>query len=228
MLIHSCCIYRLVAILAVGLEYTVAAKSYLDLTKPATNRTTTADTPSKILHRDKRYLLWAGGGVSKSVLGLLAPVETRDHVNWRTLNMGYNFQAQYVPVPSIIYPWTRFEREMHDARRLHDDRPDAAPPANDGTRQFVYTVYETIVGRRGGHGRQCLQRAICEAAQTPIERVGVFDEMLQLFLTPRAHEVSEVYTEAMQAGARGVDCLSLYAQCPMGWSILDGISFFKG
>lgn len=118
----------------------------------------------------------------QSVLGMLVPVQTGDHVNWRTLNMGYNFQAQYTPVPSIIYPWTRFERSLHERKRQHDADP-AGYAADDGTRQFVYTAYETIVDRRGGNGRQCLQRAICEAAQTPVEHVGVFDEMLQLFLT---------------------------------------------
>lgn len=80
----------------------------------------------------------------QSVLGLVVPVETKDKVNWRTLNMGYNFQAQYVPLPSIIYPWTRFERSLVRQKRQFDKDGSYI---QDGTREFVYTAYELIMNR---------------------------------------------------------------------------------
>lgn len=141
-------------------------------------------------HRAKRYLLFQPNSVTKSVVGFSVPVELGDRVNWRSLSMSYNFQMQFVPLPSIIYPWTRFgiERALHERSTDDsslDNRRRQQPPTirNDGTLQFAYETYEDIANRRGNDGRQCLLRAICEAAQTPVEHVGVFDEMLQLFLT---------------------------------------------
>lgn len=128
-------------------------------------------------------------------------METKDKVNWRTLNMGYNFQAQFVPVPSIIYPWTRFERSLERRKREFES---SGRYWKDGTRQFMYGAYEVFMDRfayllyfhvpenviyilcicrKGHNGKECLMRAICEAAQTPISHVSVFDEILQLFLT---------------------------------------------
>lgn len=238
-----------------------------------------AEPTPRLLHRQKRFmLLWPGASVSKSVLGVSVPVELSDRVNYRSVNMAYNFQAQYLPIPDVIWPWTRFgiERSLHHyhENHQHDHNEDQEPQQqqrsstdtifNDGTRQFAYDTFEGFAQRRTGiDGRQCLLRAICEAAQTPIEHVGLFDEMLQLFLTYVAHrerdppvsflfgsmeiivcglfvvffyfdmcrptdDVREEYVEARRAGLYGVDCLSLFARCPMGSSLLDGISYFKG
>lgn len=45
---------------------------------------------------------------------------------------------------------------------------------------------------------------------------------------PSVDDVHADYVEASQAGKHGVDCLSLYHQCPIGSGLLDGISYFKG
>lgn len=202
----------------------------------------------------------------QSVVGISIPIETKDKVNWRTMNLGVNFQAQFIPIPTIIYPWTRFERSMiHQKKQFQEHGTYVA----DESRQFVYSVFEVLMDRlrisiglfqkaqqllifrRGKNGRQCLLRAICEASQTPITHVGVFDEVLQLFLTlvsltvflcyslqavinnpsflyrPNENEIHTEYIDAKVAGRYGVDCLSLYHKCPHGHGLLDSISFFK-
>lgn len=158
----------------------------------------------KILKRDKRYLLFSGGGISKVcfitfcsaqhidettahcfgmvqvVLGFLTPVETRDRVNWRTLNLAYNFQAQYVPIPSVIFLWDRFSRSLIDQRRRFDTD---GMYTKDLTRSLIYAALEMFLDRNGRPGRQCLLKAICEAAEHPIARTSVFDEIAHLVLT---------------------------------------------
>lgn len=41
----------------------------------------------------------------------------------------------------------------------------------------------SFVFRKGINGRECLQRAICENAQSPITVTGIFHDILNLFLT---------------------------------------------
>lgn len=114
------------------------------------------------------------------VLGFLAPVETRDRVNWRTLNLAYNFQAQYVPIPSVMYIWQKFARSLVDQRRQYDAD---GMFVKDLTRSLVYAALEMFLDRKGKPGRKCLLKAICEAAEHPIERNSVFDVIVHLVLT---------------------------------------------
>lgn len=113
-------------------------------------------------------------------MGFLAPVETRDRVNWRTLNLAYNFQAQYVPIPSVIFLWDRFSRSLIDQRRRYDTD---GMFVKDLTRSLVYAALEMFLDRQGKPGRQCLLKAICEVVEHPIERNGVFEEIVHLVLT---------------------------------------------
>lgn len=55
-----------------------------------------------------------------------------------------------------------------------------------------------------------------------------YASMFFLVGRPSVDDVHAEYLEARQAGQHGVDCLSLYHQCPMGSGLLDGISYFKG
>lgn len=117
---------------------------------------------------------------NKSVLGILVPVVTGDKKNWRSLNLGYNLQAQYTPLPSVIYPWTRFSRSLIDQKERYFRNSTYTP---DKTRRFMYNLIETIMNRRGIDGKECLLKSICEAAHSPIEKFGIFDEILHLLLT---------------------------------------------
>lgn len=108
------------------------------------------------------------------------PVETRDNVNWRTLNMAHNFQAQFQVLPSIIWPWKVFARSLREQRRKFDEHGTYEP---DETRSFVYNALELYMGYKKIDGRQCLLKAICEAAKQPIEQRTVFDEVVHTVLT---------------------------------------------
>lgn len=94
--------------------------------------------------------------------------------------MGYNFQAQYTPLPSVIYPWSRFGRSIIDQKEKFIRNGTYAP---DKTRLYMYNLIEMIMTRRGIDGKECLLKSICEAAHSPIERFSVFDEILHLILT---------------------------------------------
>lgn len=112
---------------------------------------------------------------------MTAPVETSDKVNWRSLNMAYNFQAQYQPIGKVSYPWTRFGRKL-EQNKLQFDKDGSY--VNDNTRNYAYLAYEVLMATKGVNGKQCLLRSICEANQEPINSEGgVFEEVLHLFLT---------------------------------------------
>lgn len=108
------------------------------------------------------------------------PVVTGDKVNWRSLNLGYNLQAQYTPLPSVIYPWSRFSRSLVEQKQNFIQNGTYTP---DKTRLFMYNVIEMIMNRRGINGKECLLKAICEAAHSPIQKFSVFDEILHLLLS---------------------------------------------
>lgn len=114
------------------------------------------------------------------MLGFLAPVETRDRVNWRTLNLAYNYQAQYVPLPNVTFLWNRFSRSLVNQRRQYDLDGSFK---RDLTRELVYGAIELFLEHKGKPGRECLLKAICEAAEHPIQRTGVFEEIMHLILT---------------------------------------------
>lgn len=113
-------------------------------------------------------------------MGFLAPVETRDRVNWRTLNLAYNFQFQYVPLPSTKYLWNFFSRHLRDQRKAFDA---TGFYQMDMTREVLYGAIEIFLDSKGKPGRQCLLKSICDAAEHPIVQGGIFEEIVHLILT---------------------------------------------
>lgn len=114
------------------------------------------------------------------MLGFLAPVETRDRVNWRTLNLAYNYQAQYVPIPSTQYLWVKFAGDLRQQRKLSETQNEHG---KDLTRELIYGALELFLESKQRPGRQCLLKAICEAAEHPMAQIGVFEEVVHLILT---------------------------------------------
>lgn len=137
------------------------------------------------------------------------------------MNLAYTVQGNWVPLPKVIWPWPRFHRSLIDQRINY-----GTSHSMDRTREFAYLAVESFIDRNGDNGKQCLLRAICEAAKFPIKPKGVFDEILHLFLTPNENEVDNDYVDAMLVGKYGVDCQRLYSQCVSGCGLLDRISVF--
>lgn len=89
---------------------------------------------------------------------------------------------------------------------------------------------EDILNREGKNGRECILRAICEVAETPVDHDGngIIGELIQTFFTPGRHEkIDEVYRDAQQAGNHGVNCEKFYPNCPMGHGVLDSFSLVR-
>lgn len=113
-------------------------------------------------------------------MGFLTPVETRDPVNWRTLNLAYNYQSQYVPIPNTTYLWQFFARDLQRQRQMYDEN---GVYFKDLTRQLIYGAMEIFYDSRGKPGRNCLLKSICDVAEHPIARDGIFEEIVHLVLT---------------------------------------------
>lgn len=114
------------------------------------------------------------------MLGFLAPVETRDHVNWRTLNLAYNFQSQHIPLPDLKKFWDPFARDLRAKRMLYDTKGEHE---KDVTRDLIYGAIEIYLNNQGKSGRQCLLKSICDAAEHLIYQGNIFDELIHLVLT---------------------------------------------
>lgn len=107
---------------------------------------------------------------------------------------------------------------------------DGSPMAirADSSRRFAYEVVEDILTKEGKNGRECMLRAICEVAETPVNHNGLVGELLQLFFTPGRHEkLHQDYRDAQKVGLNRVDCEKMYPNCAFGHGILDSISLIK-
>lgn len=96
------------------------------------------------------------------------------------MNLAYNYQAQYVPIPNTTYLWQFFARDLRHQRRMYDEHEIYS---KDLTRQLIYTAIEIFYDSRGKSGRKCLLKSICDAAEHPIARDGVFEEIAHLIFT---------------------------------------------
>ncbi len=79
------------------------------------------------------------------VLGVSFPLETRDKVNFRTLNLAYNFQGQYMLVKPAQYPWEKVKRSLHNQKA--DFLNNKTTRVIDNTRQLVYNAVEMLMDR---------------------------------------------------------------------------------
>lgn len=149
------------------------------------------------------------------------PVETRDRVNWRTLNMAYNYQAQYVPLPNATYIWNHWARSLVDQKRKFET--NGILPM-DPTRELIYNFLEITLNRKGKAGHECVLKTICETAAHPIERHTVVDEVFHLIFSPNENDANDDYSNALKVGKYGTDCETIYPKCRKGDGILEHIS----
>ncbi|KAJ6635896.1 hypothetical protein Bhyg_14482 [Pseudolycoriella hygida] len=159
----------------IGYSYAMFSKIYSNQNKASHGKQKRALEP----------LFVNGNSIVKIVLGVSFPLETYDKVNFRTLNLAYNFQGQYMLAKPARYPWDKVKRSLHNQKRNYSDNKSVV----DNTRQLMYNAVEMLMDRKGVNGKECLQRAICENAQSPITVTGVFHEILNLFLTENVGRV---------------------------------------
>merc|ERR1711962_1139099 len=86
-----------------------------------------------------------------------------------------------------------------------------------GDREMVFQVAEDYLSYVGMDGKQCLLRAICELFETPIQKHGLFGEILQLIFSVSnsigAAERLADYLEAEEFGKKHKSCEKYYDGC---------------
>ncbi|XP_059490100.1 uncharacterized protein LOC132205184 [Neocloeon triangulifer] len=156
-----------------------------------------------VISRKARYLLFPPGSNMGIEVALSVPVR-------KSVNVAMNIEANYVLPDNVTYFF-----------------PDLVPGLGQGrlaesfgiTRRRTYTTIITMLNRVGLDGRSCLLRAICEAAETPLQHNGLFGDLLHVIFTPSSSNDEQLgadFAAAEQQGVDGDDCGTLYSQCPRG------------
>ncbi|XP_063368157.1 uncharacterized protein LOC134656526 [Cydia amplana] len=173
-------------------------------------------------------LVYPYGATYKLITGFTAPIKNDDKV---PLIFLFNFQYQYVQFTNITqlsqyYVINTVAREQRDA--------DVAGRKDE--RIVFYRSVAEMMDSKGLNGRECVLRAICEAAQFPVEEEGFVGELLHVLLTPDygkspfeeldedLKEAMAPYVDAAVAGRQMFSCSYIYGGCPEGQGILEFIS----
>ncbi|XP_047996053.1 uncharacterized protein LOC125233925 isoform X2 [Leguminivora glycinivorella] len=144
---------------------------------------------------------------------------------------GATYKYQYVQFTNITqlsryYVINTVSREQRNA--------DAAGRREE--RVLFYRSVAEVMDSKGLNGRECVLRAICEAAQFPVEEEGFVGELLHVLLTPdygkspfeeideELKETMAPYVDAAVAGRQMFSCAYIYSGCPEGQGILEFIS----
>lgn len=153
------------------------------------------------------------------------------------INAIRNVQGQFGLPRNLITIYNKFSRKYGDesGKLLRDSSRRVAYELIEyfwerwlGSNPKIWRWIIELFYRDGKNGQECLQRTICEAAESPINHNGLLGEILQLLFTPNEGEnVDQDYMDAKKAGEHGVDCLKLFPDCPLGDGILDDITLYQ-
>ncbi|XP_017491826.1 PREDICTED: uncharacterized protein LOC108379966, partial [Rhagoletis zephyria] len=182
--------------------------------------------------RNKRVIIFSGGGIVKLVMGVSFPIILAD--KQRSFSHFYNLQCQYPPPMRPIYWWNYFDSNTFAARRqqryIDGDLKEKLHQRlkHDASREFIYTAIEQIYEQHGLPGDSCLMQAICEVSQLPFHvpriwqnhLVHLWQALINAILIPTVPNVAMRYLHASQAGRFGVDCQQTFSECPQrvnGW-----------
>ncbi|XP_026326161.1 uncharacterized protein LOC113234854, partial [Hyposmocoma kahamanoa] len=179
-------------------------------------------------HRDKRQvnglpLIYPYGGTYKLLIGFTMPVKTTDFVN---LYFTANFQYQYLQFTNVS-ALSRY----YFIKEVSREQREVVMKNQRDERIVFYESLADWLNRQGVTGKQCVLRAICEAAQYPVEKEGLIGELIHILLTPDyGHledededwkETMAVYIDAATAGRQMFSCLSIYSECPEGQGLME-------
>ncbi|CAK1542051.1 unnamed protein product [Leptosia nina] len=175
-------------------------------------------------------LVYPYGATYKLILGMSAPVKSKDYVS---LAFVMNFQYQYIQFQNIsqlsrYYIIKEVSREEREADIL----------ARKDERLIFYRAVAVLLEMKGMNGEDCVYRAICETAQFPVGDDGLFGEIFHVLLTPDYgrnrfdedpdwREEMSPYLDAATAGRQMFDCSYVYHKCPEGEGVLELISALR-
>ncbi|XP_013200802.2 uncharacterized protein LOC106143301 [Amyelois transitella] len=176
-------------------------------------------------------LVYPYGATYKFIVGFGCPVPTKEKLG---LSFAANFQYQYSQFTNITqlsqyYVFNQISREQREA--------DWA--ARRDERLTFYTAVADLLNTKGFNGQECVLRAICEAAQYPVEEEGLVGELIHILLTPDyGHtpfdnddpawvEAMSVYNDAATAGRQMFSCSYIYSGCPEGQGVMELISVLR-
>ncbi|XP_045450445.1 uncharacterized protein LOC123659241 [Melitaea cinxia] len=176
-------------------------------------------------------LVYPYGATYKLLVGFAAPVPNNEHIN---LLFSANFQYQYLQFMNIselsrYYFINEVSREERDADLL----------ARRDERLTFYRSVSNMLQMKGMNGQDCVLRAICEAAQYPVQEEALVGEVLHILLTPdyghspfenkdeEWDEEMSMYKDAAIAGRQMFNCGYIYNGCPEGQGVLDLITTLR-
>ncbi|XP_075979525.1 uncharacterized protein LOC142978824 [Anticarsia gemmatalis] len=196
----------------------------------------TADDEEEHKLRTKRQinalpLVYPYGATYKLIVGMSAPIKSEDYIS---LAFAANFQFQYLQFQnnteiSQHYFIKTVSREQREADIL--SRRDE--------RLTFYKTAAEMMRMKGMDGDECVLRAICEAAQYPVEEEGLVGELIHILLTPdygrspfdekdqEFEDMMSPYNDAATAGRQMFNCPSIYPGCPEGQGVMEMISILR-
>ncbi|KAL5279444.1 hypothetical protein ACFFRR_003826 [Megaselia abdita] len=178
-------------------------------------------TKEHSLYRQKRSLIFDGGGVNKMIFTFVFPVVTEDPIAWRAMLGLFNLHTQYNVPTRSLYPWDLWEN--YDRRSLESVKEEFEKTGTftvDESRIFLYEFLRKYMERQGSNGEACLHRAFCENAQID-HHDGLYSEIVGRILTPG--RIDDEFQDSYNAGKAGVNCEKLFKECPKGDSLFDEI-----
>ena len=114
----------------------------------------------------------------------------------------------------------KFEQYDVEAKEVGNEalkEQDADFMTTDKFRWIVYQSIESILYRRNFDGKQCLLRAICEHAESPITpKCGLLGEIFHILLAPSSTVLNENMNDYMAAenfGLAGEPCGEIFKNC---------------
>ncbi|CAH2049130.1 unnamed protein product, partial [Iphiclides podalirius] len=173
-------------------------------------------------------LVFPYGATYKLLVGMISPVPNNDGIS---LIFAINFQYQYLQYQNISQL-----SQYYFIKQVSREQRDLDVEERKDERLVFYKAVADLLQMKGMNGEDCVLRAICEAAQFPVEEEGLVGEVLHILLTPDYgrtafeendpgwNDLMSPYIDAAVVGRQMFDCASVYYNCPEGQGVLELIS----
>ncbi|CAB3244848.1 unnamed protein product [Arctia plantaginis] len=176
-------------------------------------------------------LVYPYGATYKLIIGLSAPIKAEDYIS---LAFAANFQYQYSQFQNI----SEVSR-YYFIKTVSREQREADLEARKDERYTFYRSVADMLRSKNMDGDECVFRAICEAAQYPVEEEGLVGEILHILLTPDygkspfdekdqyLEDLMSPYNDAAIAGRQMFNCPSIYPRCPEGEGLMEMFSVLR-